>query len=235
MQMPDELLRATVGFELPPPGAYGVLMCFLPTDDGAAGEAGGAAREHRPRRGAERARLARGARRPARRPGEVAAGCRPVIRQLFVGAGEAQRARPGRLRAQALRDPTRVRARPARRAGLYVTSSSSRTINYKGMLISYQLAAFYTDLRDERCKSAMALVHSRFSTNTFPSWELAHPYRVICHNGEINTVMGNVNWMRARESAAAQRAVRRGPAQAPAGRHARATPTRRRSTTCSSC
>ncbi len=84
--------------------------------------------------------------------------------------------------------------------GLYVTSSSSRTINYKGMLISYQLAQFYTDLRDERCKSALALVHSRFSTNTFPSWELAHPYRVICHNGEINTVMGNVNWMRARES-----------------------------------
>ena len=68
------------------------------------------------------------------------------------------------------------------------------------MLISYQLAAFYPDLQDERCKSALALVHSRFSTNTFPSWELAHPYRVICHNGEINTVKGNVNWMRARES-----------------------------------
>ena len=85
-------------------------------------------------------------------------------------------------------------------SGLYIASSSSRTINYKGMLISFQLAAFYSDLRDERCKSAMALVHSRFSTNTFPSWELAHPYRVICHNGEINTVMGNVNWMRARES-----------------------------------
>ncbi len=68
------------------------------------------------------------------------------------------------------------------------------------MLISFQLASFYPDLRDERCKSALALVHSRFSTNTFPSWELAHPYRVICHNGEINTVMGNVNWMRARES-----------------------------------
>ena len=88
----------------------------------------------------------------------------------------------------------------AEHPGLYVASSSSRTLNYKGMLISYQLAAFYPDLRDERCKSALALVHSRFSTNTFPSWELAHPYRVICHNGEINTVRGNVNWMRARES-----------------------------------
>ncbi len=84
--------------------------------------------------------------------------------------------------------------------GFYVTSSSSRTVNYKGMLISNQLAAFYPDLKDTRCKSALALVHSRFSTNTFPSWELAHPYRVICHNGEINTVMGNVNWMHARES-----------------------------------
>ena len=83
---------------------------------------------------------------------------------------------------------------------LYVASGSSRTINYKGMLISDQLAGFYPDLADERVKSAIGLVHSRFSTNTFPSWELAHPYRVICHNGEINTVMGNINWMRARES-----------------------------------
>ncbi len=94
----------------------------------------------------------------------------------------------------------RISELTAQEPGLYVASSSSRTINYKGMLISYQLAHFYTDLRDERTKSALALVHSRFSTNTFPSWELAHPYRVICHNGEINTVMGNVNWMRARES-----------------------------------
>src|SRR5947199_78553 len=81
-----------------------------------------------------------------------------------------------------------------------MATSSTRTLNYKGMLISHQLAAFYPDLRDERTKTAMALVHSRFSTNTFPSWELAHPYRVICHNGEINTLMGNINWMRARES-----------------------------------
>src|SRR4029077_20043707 len=88
----------------------------------------------------------------------------------------------------------------AQEPGLYVASSSSRTLNYKGMLISFQLAAFYEDLRDPRAKTAMALVHSRFSTNTFPSWELAHPYRVICHNGEINTLMGNINWMRARES-----------------------------------
>ena len=82
----------------------------------------------------------------------------------------------------------------------YSPSFSSRTIVYKGMLISHQLRGFYPDLQDERFASGMALVHSRFSTNTFPSWELAHPYRVIAHNGEINTLMGNVNWMRARES-----------------------------------
>src|SRR5919204_382614 len=82
----------------------------------------------------------------------------------------------------------------------YTPSFSSRTVVYKGMLKAPQLRHFYADLRSERFASALALVHSRFSTNTFPSWELAHPYRVICHNGEINTLMGNVNWMRARES-----------------------------------
>src|SRR6202043_3268641 len=83
---------------------------------------------------------------------------------------------------------------------LVIPSFSSRTIVYKGMLMSPQLAGCYADLRDPRTASALALVHSRFSTNTFPSWELAHPYRMIAHNGEINTLRGNVNWMRARES-----------------------------------
>ncbi|MGA2321482.1 MAG: glutamate synthase large subunit [Solirubrobacteraceae bacterium] len=198
MQMPDELLRAVVDFELPPLGAYGVLMCFLPTDP--------AARE-RLQGILERTVRAEGQRMlgwrdvPIREQetGEVAAACRPVIRQLFVGAGPAQ-LRDGEAFERKLYVIRRVCELQAEEPGLYVCSSSSRTINYKGMLISYQLAAFYADLRDERAKSALALVHSRFSTNTFPSWELAHPYRVICHNGEINTVMGNVNWMRARES-----------------------------------
>ena len=131
--------------------------------------------------------------------GRVAGGCRPVIRQLFVGA-QGDCASDQDAFERKLYVIRRICELTAQEPGLYVTSSSSRTINYKGMLISYQLAAFYEDLRDERTKSALALVHSRFSTNTFPSWELAHPYRVICHNGEINTVMGNVNWMRARES-----------------------------------
>ncbi|HYB23301.1 MAG TPA: glutamate synthase large subunit, partial [Solirubrobacteraceae bacterium] len=118
---------------------------------------------------------------------------------LIVGAGEAQEGDEDAFERK-LYVIRRVCELSDESAGLYVASSSSRTLNYKGMLISYQLAAFYPDLSDERTKSALALVHSRFSTNTFPSWELAHPYRVICHNGEINTVMGNVNWMRARES-----------------------------------
>jgi glutamate synthase domain-containing protein 2/glutamate synthase domain-containing protein 1/glutamate synthase domain-containing protein 3 len=232
MQMPDELLRALVDFELPPLGSYGVMMCFLPTDPAAREQIEGLL---------EQSVLAEGQRLLGWREvpvcpqhtGATAASCRPVIRQLFVGAaqaepvgagpgvpaldgphpeGHAQRAR-GRQALGFDQDAFERKLYVIRRVceqalasredsleGLYVASSSSRTLNYKGMLISNQLAAFYPDLKDERCKSALALVHSRFSTNTFPSWELAHPYRVICHNGEINTVMGNVNWMRARES-----------------------------------
>jgi glutamate synthase domain-containing protein 2/glutamate synthase domain-containing protein 1/glutamate synthase domain-containing protein 3 len=198
MQMPDELLRAVVDFELPAPGGYGVLMCFLPTD---------AAVRERLEQLLERIVQAEGQRllgwrdvpvRPEE-TGEVAAACRPRIRQLFVGAAPELRGDRDAFERK-LYVIRRVCELTAEEPGLYIASSSSRTINYKGMLISYQLAGFYPDLGDERAKSALALVHSRFSTNTFPSWELAHPYRVICHNGEINTVRGNVNWMRARES-----------------------------------
>jgi glutamate synthase domain-containing protein 2/glutamate synthase domain-containing protein 1/glutamate synthase domain-containing protein 3 len=198
MQMPDELLRAVVDFELPPLGSYGVLMCFLPTDEEARGRL--EALLERTVAGEGQALLGwRDVPIDEKQTGEVAGACRPVIRQLFVGAGEAQAGDQDAFERK-LYVIRRICDLTGKDPGLYVTSSSSRTLNYKGMLISYQLAAFYTDLRDERCKSALALVHSRFSTNTFPSWELAHPYRVICHNGEINTVMGNVNWMRARES-----------------------------------
>ncbi|MDP2781775.1 MAG: glutamate synthase subunit alpha, partial [Devosia sp.] len=84
--------------------------------------------------------------------------------------------------------------------GFYVVSMSARTIVYKGMFLAFQLGAFYTDLHDESFESAIALVHQRFSTNTFPSWKLAHPYRMTTHNGEINTIRGNVNWMAARQA-----------------------------------
>ncbi len=198
MQMPDELLRAVVDFELPEAGRYGVLMCFLPTDEQ---ERKGLEELLERTVGAEGQQLLGWRDVPVcpEHTGRVAGACRPFIRQLFVGASGPQ-AEDRDAFERKLYVIRRVVELEARHPGLYIASSSSRTINYKGMLISYQLAAFYPDLRDERCKSALALVHSRFSTNTFPSWELAHPYRVICHNGEINTVMGNVNWMRARES-----------------------------------
>jgi glutamate synthase (NADPH/NADH) large chain/glutamate synthase (ferredoxin) len=226
MQMPDELLRALAGCELPPVGSYGVMMCLLPTDPSV---------RARIEALLEQTVLAEGQavlgwRDVPVRPehtGATAGACRPEIRQLFVGAAAAASIAPNGAGAASIAPNASDDAPPegfdqdaferklyvirrvAEQAvaasedaagGFYVTSSSSRTINYKGMLVSHQLGAFYPDLLDERCKSALALVHSRFSTNTFPSWELAHPYRVICHNGEINTLMGNVNWMRARES-----------------------------------
>ena len=198
MQMPDELFRAVVEFELPPAGQYGVLMCFLPTDEGPRTRLCELL-EEAVRAEGQRVLGWREVPVDPTQTGEVAGACRPHIRQLFVGAGPAEQADQDAFERK-LYVIRRISDLTAPEPGLYVTSSSSRTINYKGMLISFQLAAFYADLRDERTKSALALVHSRFSTNTFPSWELAHPYRVICHNGEINTVMGNVNWMRARES-----------------------------------
>jgi glutamate synthase domain-containing protein 2/glutamate synthase domain-containing protein 1/glutamate synthase domain-containing protein 3 len=200
MQLPDELLRSSVGFELPPAGRYGVLMCFLPTD----GAARGRLEELLERTVRAEGQTVLGWRDVPVDPehtGEVAGACRPHIRQLFVGARDARASDFDQdAFERKLYVIRRVCELTAAEPGLYVASSSSRTLNYKGMLISYQLARFYPDLRDERTKSALALVHSRFSTNTFPSWELAHPYRVICHNGEINTLMGNINWMRARES-----------------------------------
>jgi len=201
MQMPDELLRAVAGFELPPVGAYGVLMCFLPTDGSARASAEGLLE----RTVAEEGQRVLGWREVPVCPehtGETAAACRPEIRQLLIGAAEGLDQDAFERKLYVIRRVCEQAVAASKDAvkGFYVSSSSSRTLNYKGMLISHQLGAFYPDLRDERCKSALALVHSRFSTNTFPSWELAHPYRVICHNGEINTVMGNVNWMRARES-----------------------------------
>ncbi len=198
MQMPHELLRAVVDFELPEPGRYGVLMCFLPLEE---------APRKRLMEQLEQTVLEEGQQLLGWREvpvdvehvGRTAGACRPAVLQLFVGtsAGAAFDQDAFERKLYVIRRRCELNAVED---GLYVASSSSRTINYKGMLVSFQLGGFYPDLRDERCQSAMALVHSRFSTNTFPSWELAHPYRVICHNGEINTVRGNINWMRARES-----------------------------------
>jgi len=204
LQMPDRFFRPVVDFELPDRGHYGVAVCFLPTLD---------AERHQIERLLEHNVLAEGQVLLGWRDvpldldhvGETADASRPVIRQLFIGAGAVleqagvydQDAFERKL--YVIRRMTEIAVGPE----FYVASCSSRTIVYKGMLISYQLRGFYPDLADPRCTSALALVHSRFSTNTFPSWELAHPYRMIAHNGEINTMMGNINWMRARESALA--------------------------------
>ena len=132
----------------------------------------------------------------ARVPGPGALTTMPVIRQLLIGS-----ARPTRTRSSG--GCTAIRRRAERGLGDAVAfpSFSSRTMVLKGMLGAPQLPRFYKDLCDPRFASALAIVHSRFSTNTFPSWALAHPFRFIAHNGEINTLRGNVNWMRAREHA----------------------------------
>ncbi|MCW2967834.1 MAG: gltB [Solirubrobacteraceae bacterium] len=197
VQLPDAFFRGACDFELPPAGQYGVGVCFFPPDE--------------LRRTKLEELLELNVRIEGQRVlgwrdvpvdedhvGDTANRTRPYIKQLFVGAGEgfAEDQDAFERKLYVIRRIVELAAGP----DFYSPSFSSRTIVYKGMLISHQLRGFYPDLQDERFASGMALVHSRFSTNTFPSWELSHPYRVIAHNGEINTLMGNVNWMRARES-----------------------------------
>ncbi len=196
LQVPDAFLRDEVEFGLPEPGRYGVAMCFLPRDEDD---------RLRARRVLERAVEAQGLwvlgwREVPVDPdacGRTAAACAPHSAQLFAGAPD------GVADQDALERKLYVARRAAERErvpGFAIPSCSSRTIIYKGMLIAPQLPKYFPDLEDERVTSRLALVHSRFSTNTFPSWELAHPYRMLAHNGEINTVRGNRNWMRAREA-----------------------------------
>ncbi|MGI8558573.1 MAG: glutamate synthase large subunit [Solirubrobacteraceae bacterium] len=196
LQMPDDLLRGVVDFELPPLGRYGVGVCFLPAEPRSR-EKLEQLLEHTVRSEGQHLLGWRTVPIDEEHVGETANASRPHIRQVFVGAGEGLADQDAfERKLYVIRRICELAAGP----GFYAPSFSSRTLVYKGMLISYQLPGFYPDLLDERTKSALALVHSRFSTNTFPSWELAHPYRMIAHNGEINTLMGNINWMRARES-----------------------------------
>ncbi len=195
VQMPDAFFRGSVMFMLPPVGRYGVAVCFLPQD---------------PARRAELERLLEetvaaegqsvlGWRDVPVRRTEAGAQARlfaPHIRQLFVGAADGLDDDAFERKLYVIRRVAENTAGP----DLVVPTFSARTVVYKGMLSSPQLGRYFPDLDDERFATALALVHSRFSTNTFPSWELAHPYRMIAHNGEINTLRGNVNWIRARES-----------------------------------
>ncbi|MEU6951585.1 glutamate synthase large subunit [Streptomyces sp. NPDC045714] len=189
-QVPDAFLRAETSFELPEAGSYAVGIAFLPADDSTE-----AVRtiEHI----AEQEGLTvLGWRDVPVTPALLGNGARatmPTFRQVFVADGES-------TGIVLDRKAFVLRKRAEREAGVYFPSLSARTIVYKGMLTTGQLEPFFPDLSDRRFASTVALVHSRFSTNTFPSWPLAHPYRFVAHNGEINTVKGNRNWMKARES-----------------------------------
>ncbi|GAA5153133.1 glutamate synthase large subunit [Pseudonocardia eucalypti] len=193
IQLPDEFFRGVVEFELPEAGSYAAGTAFLPDDDEA--EAGAIARIDEIV--ADEGMRLLGWREVPVNPegvGETARAVMPRFRQLFI-AGPG-----GESGLELERLVYCVRRRAEREAGVYFPSLSGRTIVYKGMLTEEQLATLYPDLSDERVTSSLGLVHSRFSTNTFPAWPLAHPYRMVAHNGEINTVRGNRNWMRARES-----------------------------------
>ncbi|HEY5272934.1 MAG TPA: glutamate synthase large subunit [Acidimicrobiales bacterium] len=199
IQMPDKFFRAVVPFSLPERGHYVSGMAFLPID--AAAAAG--SRAEIARIASEEGLLVLGWRvvpTDLTQAGKAAMEVAPRFEQLFLAADPAGAAKDA-IGIDLDRLAFVVRKRAEHELGdTYFPSLSARTFVYKGMLSTDQLRNFFPDLGDERVESAIALVHSRFSTNTFPSWPLAHPYRVIAHNGEINTVQGNRNWMRSRES-----------------------------------
>jgi glutamate synthase (NADPH/NADH) large chain len=197
LQIPDRFLRGVVNFELPPMGSYVVGMAFLPSDVSVAAKAQSAIEAI----AREEGLTVLGWRDVPTDPTTLGAGARavmPTFRQLFLS--DPQGASGIDLDRKVFVTRKRVEHDLPAEQKTYFPSLSCRTIIYKGMFTTPQLGAFYPDLADERVESALALVHSRFSTNTFPSWPLAHPYRFIAHNGEINTVQGNRNWMRTREA-----------------------------------
>ncbi len=198
VQLPDAFLRAVAGVELPEPGGYAAGIAFLPLDD----EPAAAAVELFESVAADEGLVVLGWRQVPTHDepiGRTARSAMPRFRQVFVRGASGERGLELERRVFVAR---RIAERRARAAGLelYFPSLSARTMVYKGMLTTDQLGGFFPDLADERFTSAIALVHSRFSTNTFPSWPLAHPFRYIAHNGEFNTIRGNRNWMRTREA-----------------------------------
>ncbi|HEY7482852.1 MAG TPA: glutamate synthase large subunit [Streptosporangiaceae bacterium] len=197
-QLPDTLFREVTDFPLPEPGAYAAGIAFLPADE-ARRTATVATVETI---AAEEGLTVLGWRELPYDPafcGPAAHRVMPHLAQLFLAA-DSGGPYAGAAGVGLDRIVFCARERAEQDADVYFPSLSARTIVYKGMLTTPQLEPFFPDLSDRRYASALALVHSRFSTNTFPAWELAHPYRYMCHNGEINTVKGNRNWMRAREA-----------------------------------
>ncbi len=197
LQVPDRFFRevtAELGFELPAQHAYAVGTAFLPGD----AEHVEKTRKRIEEIAAEEGLTVLGWREVPTDPsslGKTAVDCMPSFAQIFVASSGSRLLGMGLERLAFC-----LRKRAERETDVYFPSLSSRTIAYKGMLTTDQLDHVFPDLVDERVESAVGVVHSRFSTNTFPSWPLSHPFRFIAHNGEINTVMGNRNWMRAREA-----------------------------------
>ena len=208
IQLPDALYRKWAnreGLKLPQPGDYAVAMCFLPQDEASRDFIVGIFEKFIAKEG-QRLIGWRDVPVTTEGLGKAVLDQMPVIRQCFVARGdncEDQDAFERKILAirKQTQNPLAALAEKHGLPGLtelYMPSFSSRTVVYKGLLLATQVGSFYDDLRDPDCVSALGLVHQRFSTNTFPSWKLAHPYRFIAHNGEINTVRGNVNWMNAR-------------------------------------
>jgi glutamate synthase domain-containing protein 2/glutamate synthase domain-containing protein 1/glutamate synthase domain-containing protein 3 len=210
IQLPDAFMRKVAdeqGISLPEEGRYGVAMCFLPVDDGLNADARSALESS----ATENGMTVLGWRDVPTDPDAVGVTARsimPKIAQLFVAApdgveGDGLERALYLARKSTEKNFLNAEPDPETKKTLlrefYVCSWSSRTLIYKGMLLTWQLGKFYLDLADESMVSAFGLVHSRFSTNTLGSWKLAHPYRMLAHNGEINTVRGNRNWMQARE------------------------------------
>ncbi len=206
LQIPDAFLRAQCtakGVVLPEIGSYGVGMLFLPRD---AAARAACERIIADRIAAEGQHLLgwRDVPVDSRNLGESVKAAEPVVRQVFIGRGRKS-ADAGHFERKlfVIRKTAEhaISSLPDRQGkGFYCPSLSSRTVVYKGMLLADQVGKYYLDLQDESLVSALALVHQRFSTNTFPTWDRAHPFRMIAHNGEINTLRGNVNWMAARHA-----------------------------------
>ncbi len=206
IQIPDAYLRAEMAaqkVELPKVGDYGVGMVFMPKDPAEAA-AHKALIEWVVKEEGQRVLGWRDVKVDDKCLGESVKACEPKVRQVFVARGDKTVGEAFERKLFVIRKVVENRARaeqPKGQSEFYIASLSSRTIVYKGMFLAAHVGEYYAELQDERVVTAIALVHQRFSTNTFPSWRLAHPYRMVCHNGEINTLRGNLNWMAARRHA----------------------------------